>query len=79
MREKQSYTLTAQSVKCLLTAFMLLMLTAITGFSQDREITGIVKDAAGAAMPGVNVVIKGTTTGVVTDANGKYAIKGKPA
>lgn len=75
MREKQSYTLTTQSIKRLLTVFLLLLFATITGFAQDRVITGIVSDAAGAAMPGVNVVIKGTTIGVITDANGKYSIK----
>ncbi|HOK75175.1 MAG TPA: TonB-dependent receptor [Bacteroidales bacterium] len=75
MREKQSYTLNARSVKSLLTGFLLLLLATFTGFSQDRVVTGTVSDATGMAMPGVNVVIKGTTIGAVTDANGRYSIK----
>ncbi|HOK51596.1 MAG TPA: hypothetical protein PLF75_06865, partial [Bacteroidales bacterium] len=63
MREKQSYTLNARSVKSLLTGFLLLLLATFTGFSQDRVVTGTVSDATGMAMPGVNVVIKGTTIG----------------
>lgn len=34
---------------------------------KTQTIIGIVTDADGAPMPGVNVVVKGTTTGVVTD------------
>ncbi len=38
------------------------------------RITGTVTDEAGEALPGVTVVIKGTTTGTTTDANGKYSL-----
>ncbi|MEJ7644574.1 MAG: TonB-dependent receptor [Chryseolinea sp.] len=37
-------------------------------------ITGTVKDAEKVEMPGVNIVVKGTTTGTTTDAEGKYSI-----
>jgi len=39
-----------------------------------RKISGIVTDQTGVLLPGVSVVVKGTTTGVTTDANGKYAM-----
>ncbi len=42
---------------------------------QKKEISGLVKDSQGLALPGVSVVVKGTTTGTITDANGKFAIK----
>jgi TonB-linked SusC/RagA family outer membrane protein len=42
--------------------------------SQQLEITGKVTDEDGAGMPGVNVVIKGTTTGTATDVDGNYII-----
>lgn len=38
------------------------------------QITGIVTDAAGNALPGVNVVIKGTQRGTSTDKEGNYSI-----
>jgi TonB-dependent starch-binding outer membrane protein SusC len=42
---------------------------------QNQKVTGSVTDAAtGEPMPGVNVVIEGTTTGVTTDVNGKFTI-----
>ncbi len=40
----------------------------------QQIITGIVKDSKGEPLTGVNVVIKGTTIGTITDINGKYAI-----
>ncbi|UCH14567.1 MAG: TonB-dependent receptor [Bacteroidales bacterium] len=42
--------------------------------SQQVEITGKVVGEDGTGMPGVNVVIKGTTTGTVTDVEGNYII-----
>ena len=41
---------------------------------QKKEITGKVSDSFGEPLPGVTVVIKGTTTGSVTNANGEFKI-----
>src|SRR5687767_2310216 len=41
---------------------------------QERQITGKVKSEEGEVMPGVNIVIKGTTSGTVTDSNGDYKL-----
>ena len=41
---------------------------------QVITITGIVSDATGEPLPGVSVMIKGTTQGTATDANGAYSI-----
>lgn len=41
---------------------------------QGITVTGAIIDASGEPMPGVNVTVKGTTTGVVTDVNGKYSV-----
>ncbi|MDR1153450.1 MAG: TonB-dependent receptor [Bacteroidales bacterium] len=41
---------------------------------QGITVTGTVTDEAGEPTPGVNVVIKGTATGVVTGFDGKYSI-----
>ncbi len=43
-------------------------------FAQSINVKGQVKDASGSSLPGVNVVLKGTTSGNVTDNNGMYAI-----
>jgi len=45
---------------------------------QGKKITGKVTDESSAILPGVSVVIKGTTTGTVTDGNGKYSLANVP-
>ena len=45
-------------------------------FAQEKTITGTVSDANG-PMPGVNIVVKGTSRGVSTGFDGKYSIKAK--
>lgn len=47
----------------------------IESASQDQTITGTVTEAdTGDPIPGANVVVKGTTTGTVTDLDGKYSL-----
>lgn len=42
----------------------------------QKTITGTVKDAKdGSSIPGVNIVVKGTTAGTTTDLNGTYSLK----
>jgi TonB-dependent starch-binding outer membrane protein SusC len=41
---------------------------------QNRTISGVIKSDNGETLPGVNVVVSGTTTGVVSDNNGYYKI-----
>jgi TonB-linked SusC/RagA family outer membrane protein len=41
---------------------------------QQKSISGKVTDSSGAPLPGVSVVVKGTTTGVITDMDGKYTL-----
>lgn len=43
---------------------------------QQARVTGTVTDAStGEVLPGVNILIKGTTSGVVSDLNGKFSIE----
>jgi len=64
-------------LKGLLTLVMALMLQAF--FAQQHKVTGTVTDAStGEPLPGVNVVIEGTTKGTVTDFDGKYVIEASP-
>jgi len=44
-----------------------------------KKVTGIVTDRSGASLPGVTVVVKGTTSGVITDNNGSYSLVNLPA
>ena len=42
--------------------------------AQNKTISGVLTDADGGPLPRVNIVIKGTTQGTVTDPNGYYSI-----
>ncbi len=54
----------------------LFMLFHIGGmYAQDITVTGIVTDDSRQPLPGVNIVIKGTATGVQTNFDGKYSIE----
>lgn len=50
-------------------------LIGISPIRQQIEVKGKVTDAKGAAIPGVSVKIKNTTTATVTDANGEFRIR----
>jgi TonB-linked SusC/RagA family outer membrane protein len=55
--------------------FLLLLVLGTTAFGQVRRITGTVTDASdGGTLPGVSIVVKGTTQGTVTDINGRYEL-----
>lgn len=45
---------------------------------QSRTVTGRVTDSSGAPLPGVTIVIKGTTSGSITDAEGVYTLVNVP-
>jgi TonB-linked SusC/RagA family outer membrane protein len=44
-------------------------------FAQEKTISGTVTDQDGLALPGVNIVVQGTTTGTQTDFDGNYSIE----
>lgn len=41
---------------------------------QKKNVTGSVKDAAGMPLPGVSIVVKGTTKGTISDDQGNFAL-----
>ncbi len=55
---------------------LLLAFVVHLSFAQDKTITGTVTDQDGLALPGVNIVVEGTTNGTQTDFDGNYAIQG---
>ncbi len=46
---------------------------------QQKSVSGKVTDSSGEPLPGVSVVVKGTTNGTITDADGKYSLANIPA
>ena len=54
--------------------FLFFVVFAATAYSQDVTITGTVTDANSEPLVGVNVLVKGTTTGAITDIDGNYTL-----
>lgn len=50
------------------------MLTCGSLLAQDAVVGGRVVDSQGLPLPGVNVVVEGTTTGTITDMDGNYSL-----
>jgi len=55
---------------------LLLAFVVHISFAQDKTITGTVSDQDGLPLPGVNIVVEGTTNGTQTDFDGNYSISG---
>ncbi len=54
--------------------FMLFLLGISWTHAQNKTITGTVTDQDGQPLPGVNIVVEGTTNGTQTDFDGNYSI-----
>src|SRR5690606_3592014 len=53
---------------------LLLVLIVQLAFAQEKTISGTVADDTGLPLPGVNIIIKGTSTGTQSDFDGNYTI-----
>lgn len=52
----------------------LVLCCALASFAQNIKVTGTITSTKKEAIPGVSVLLKGTTTGSVSDAAGNYSI-----
>ena len=52
--------------------------TSGLGVQQQKLISGKVADSNGISLPGVSIVVKGTTNGTITDTDGKYSLSNVP-
>ncbi|OBX24670.1 TonB-linked SusC/RagA family outer membrane protein [Gelidibacter algens] len=53
---------------------LLLALVVHTSYAQDKVISGTISDQSGLPLPGVNIIVKGTTNGTQSDFDGNYTI-----
>jgi TonB-linked SusC/RagA family outer membrane protein len=60
--------------KHLLLLWLLLMGSIGLVAAQSRQVQGVVKSAEGETLPGVTVLVEGTTNGASTGSNGEYSI-----
>lgn len=52
-----------------------LVFVLASGFAYaQRTVSGTISDSDGRGMPGVNVIVKGTSTGTTSDSDGKYTV-----
>ncbi|MDJ1481283.1 TonB-dependent receptor [Cytophagaceae bacterium YF14B1] len=64
-----------RKIQLLLMSFLFISTISLTVQAQERVVTGRVIDSGtNDPLPGVSVIVKGTTTGSITDATGKYSI-----
>lgn len=63
--------------RCIL-SLLLVGLVSIAS-AQQKNVAGKVTESSGASLPGVTVVVKGSTTGTLTDTDGNYSIANVPA
>ncbi len=69
------HTFTVQKLFLKFSTLLLLSIYSITAMAQSRVVQGEVTDLNdGSALPGVNVMVKGTNLGTVTDFDGKYVL-----
>ena len=57
-----------------ITLLLAFLFASLQLFAQDVTITGNITDIDGDPLPGVNIIIKGTTTGAITDLDGNYSL-----
>lgn len=61
-------------VKKLFGALLMFLICFVSAQSQEKAITGTVTDQDAVPLPGVNIVVEGTTNGTQTDFDGNYSI-----
>jgi TonB-linked SusC/RagA family outer membrane protein len=54
--------------------FQLVFFSALGAWAQSNEVKGKVMAETGEALPGVTLLVKGTTTGTATDGSGNYSL-----
>ncbi|MCS3163033.1 carboxypeptidase-like regulatory domain-containing protein [Bacteroides faecis] len=59
-------------------ALTCLLLTSASAFAQTKTVTGTVTDATNEPLIGASVLVQGTSTGTITDMDGKYSISVTP-
>lgn len=70
---RKKYLTFGQKLRYILLVSMLFSLSSL--YAQEITVSGTVFDDEGQPLPGVTIIIKGTTTGVSSDLDGNFSIK----
>jgi TonB-linked SusC/RagA family outer membrane protein len=60
--------------QCFWIVLLVLLLAGSYARAQSQAVTGTIKDKEGVALPGVSIIIKGTSLGTTTDVDGNFSI-----
>ena len=52
--------------------------SSVIDIQQQKSVKGKVTDTSGSSLPGVSIVVKGTTNGTITDMDGNYSLSNVP-
>ena len=61
-----------------LMVYAFILLGIQTGWCQEKLISGTITDTEGLPLPGVNIVVEGTTSGTQSDFDGNYSLTASP-
>ncbi len=61
-----------------LLSVVMFALCSMNSLAQTLTVSGSAKNTSGEPVPGVTVIVKGTSNGTITDANGMYTLKSVP-
>ena len=75
---KHSFVSLRGSLVKMMALFAVCLLAIESGFAQTQAITGVVTETNGTPIIGANVMVKGTTVGTITGANGEFSINAAP-
>ena len=75
--EKTFWIFRQCEMRCIL-SLLCLFLYSMCLFAQSKKVTGRVTDTAGEPIIGANVLVKGTTNGVISDLDGNYSLDVEP-
>jgi TonB-linked SusC/RagA family outer membrane protein len=63
-----------KKMKRILRLSFILLFAPVLLMAQEKKVTGIVSSVSDGILPGVSVLVKGTSQGTVTDAQGKFSV-----
>ena len=59
--------------------WVLLLVMSFLAQAQTKRLAGNITDRSGSPLPGVTVVLKGTTSGTISDTDGNYVVQNVPS
>jgi TonB-linked SusC/RagA family outer membrane protein len=71
----QKHTATSSCLRKILMGILVILASTVVGQKQDLTVRGVVVDGSGEFLPGVSIIVKGTSTGTITNFDGEFTLK----